>query len=376
MQAELAEIFSRLREALGWAPDWTVALTLFAVGGFIALAFHAGMLALLRRTVAPRHLFLRMLVDATAGPTRVALVIFALGAAVQPAPLAPEIRAALTQLLLLAFIALMGWIAIIAVHLASTLYLRRFQIEVEDNLLARKHLTQIRILERAAETLVIIVTVAAALMTFQAVRQYGVSLFASAGVAGLIAGLAARPVLSNLIAGVQIAVTQSIRIDDAVVVEREFGRIEDITTSYVVIRLWDLLRMIVPLSHFIEKQFQNWTREGSGLLATVYLHVDYSAPIERLREKLNEIVANSKLWDGKVASLQVTDAKENAIELRALVGARSVNVAWELRCDVREQLIAFLQREFPQALPRQRSEVIASPAATGAGASRRPAGMS
>src|SRR5438477_1317097 len=252
---ELSDVFTRLREALGWAPDSAVAIILVAVAVFIALALHVGMLALLRRTVAPRRVFLRSLIEATAGPTRLALVIFALGTAMQAAPLAPELRAAFTQMLLLAFIALMGWIALIAVDLASSLYLGRLQIEAADNLLARKHITQVRILERAAATMVIIVTVAAALMTFDAVRQYGVSLFASAGVVGIVAGLAARPVLSNLIAGVQIAVTQPIRLDDAVVVEGESGRVEDITSTYVVVRIWDLRRLIVPLSYFIEKPF-------------------------------------------------------------------------------------------------------------------------
>ncbi len=312
MFTEFAATLSALRDALAWAPDSVVALILVAGAALVALVIHAGMLALLYRTVAPRRLFLRSLIEATTGPTRLALVIFALGAAAQAAPLASELKAVFTQILLLAFVALLGWIALIAVNLAAHLYLRRVQIEVEDNLLARKHVTQVRILERAAETLVIVVTVAAALMTFDAVRQYGVSLFASAGVAGIIAALAARPVLANLIAGVQIAVTQPIRIDDAVVVEGESGRIEDITSTYVVIRIWDLRRLIVPLSYFIEKPFQNWTREGSEILGTAFFYVDHSAPVDRLREKLKAIVAESKLWDGKLVKLQVTDAKENA----------------------------------------------------------------
>jgi small-conductance mechanosensitive channel len=189
------------------------------------------------------------------------------------------------------------------------------------------------------------------------VRQYGVSLFASAGVAGLVAGLAARPVLSNLFAGVQLAMTQPIRIDDVVIVENEWGIVEEITSTYVVVRIWDLRRLIVPLTYFIEKPFQNWTRESSALLGSAFLYVDYRAPVEIIRNKLSEIVKSSKNWDGKVVNLQVTDAKENTVELRCLMSANSAGQAFNLRCEVREQLIDFLQKHHPEALPRQRSEV-------------------
>jgi small-conductance mechanosensitive channel len=194
-------------------------------------------------------------------------------------------------------------------------------------------------------------------MTFESVRQYGVSLFASAGAAGLIVGLAARPILSNLIGGVQLAITQPIRIDDAVIVENEFGWIEEITSTYVVIRLWDWRRLVVPLSYFIEKPFQNWTREGSALIGTVFLYLDYWVPIDALRKKAEEIVNQSKLWDGRVVNLQVSDAKESTIEVRVLVSARSAPAAWDLRCEVREKLIAFLRQDHPDALPRTRTEV-------------------
>jgi len=200
------------------------------------------------------------------------------------------------------------------------------------------------------------VTVGFALMTFDAVRQYGVTLFASAGVAGIVAGLAARPLLTNFLAGVQIAVAQPIRIDDTVIVENESGRVEEITFNYVVVRLWDWRRMIVPLSYFIEKPFQNWTRIGNELIGTVFLYVDHTAPVETIRKKLAEIAAQSKLWNGKVVSLQVSDCKETTIELRALVSANNAPAVWDLRCEVREKLIDFLQREHPEALPRRRYE--------------------
>jgi small-conductance mechanosensitive channel len=258
-----------------------------------------------------------------------------------------------------AFIALLGWTAIIAVQIGSQIYLRRFRLDAEDNLLARKHVTQIGILKRAADTLIVIMTIAAAMMSFEQVRQYGVSLFASAGVAGLAIGLAARPLLSNLIAGVQIAVAQPIRLDDVVFLEGEYGTIEEITTTYVVIKLWDWRRMVVPLSYFIEKPFQNWTRETSALIGSVFLYVDYTVPVEKLREKLMEVARASPLWDGRVVILQVSDVtKDNTVELRALLSARSAPAAWDLRCEVREKLIGYLQEEYPHALPRTRQEVV------------------
>jgi small-conductance mechanosensitive channel len=193
------------------------------------------------------------------------------------------------------------------------------------------------------------------------VRQYGVSLFASAGVAGIVAGLAARPVLSNLFAGVQLAVTQPIRIEDAVTVENEYGWVEEITSTYVVIRLWDLRRLIVPLTYFIEKPFYNWTRHAANYIGSVLLYLDYGAPIDRIRQKATELVAQSKLASGKVTSVQVTNARPDSIEVRILISADTAANASNLCAELREALIAFLQREHPEALPRQRSEPIAAP---------------
>ena len=229
---------------------------------------------------------------------------------------------AIGRLLLVAFVLALGWAAAIALDIGVEFYLRRYSIDAADNLLARKHVTQMRILQRVAKTLLVILTAAVALMSFDSVRQYGVSLFASAGAAGIILGLAARPVASNLLAGIQIAMTQPIRVQDQVIVEGEWGTIETITSTYVVVRIWDLRRMIVPLIYFIEKPFQNWTYESTDLLGSVILHVDYTVPVERLRGKLEQIVHESKLWDGKVAVLQVTDTPGSMVELRALVSAR------------------------------------------------------
>jgi small-conductance mechanosensitive channel len=355
-------ILSYVRAALLWAPDWVAGIALLGIALVVALLLHRLLLGATHRTLRGRPDFMSSLLAATKNPTRVALVVFALGAALQAAPFDPDVRQMLTHLLIIAFIILVGWIAHIAIELASRLYLRRFRIDTEDNILARKHVTQVTILKRAVDTLIVIITIGAALMTFESVRQYGVSLFASAGVAGLVVGLAARPVLSNLIAGVQIAMTQPIRIDDAVVVEGEWGRIKEITSTYVVLHLWDERDLIVPLSYFMEKPFQNWTRDSAGLIGSILIYTDFTVPLAPLRERLDEIVKGSPLWDGRVAKLEMTDAKDATVELRAIVSARNSGDVWSLRCEVREKLIDFLQREYPAALPRRRNETVAGAA--------------
>jgi small-conductance mechanosensitive channel len=266
--------------------------------------------------------------------------------AIPVAPLKPEFAEMLARLMAVAVIGLIGWGAIIASHIAASLYLRRFSLDSDDNLLARKHNTQVQVLSRTLDVVLVLLTLGAALMTFPAVRQYGLSLFASAGIAGIIAGLAARPVLSNLMAGVQLAMTQPIRLYDGVTVENEYGTVEEITSTYVV--------LIVPLTYFIEKPFQNWTRDTSALIGNVMLYVDYAAPVDVIRAKFSEILKQSDKWDGRIAALQVTDFKEGTMELRCLMSARTASQTFDLRCEVREKLIAFLQKEHPEALPHSR----------------------
>ena len=360
LQNAVERIQNRFGAALSSATDWALAAAILVGAAIVALLLHAALLWLARRFMAERQTFLRTVLAATKGPTRLGLVLVALALALPTTPLASATADILARLLGLVTICLLGWVALTALHIGADLYLRRFRLDLADNLLARKHVTQVRVFERVLEVVIVLVTIGFALMTFDAVRQYGVTLFASAGVAGIIAGLAARPVLSNFFAGVQLAVAQPIRIDDAVIVENESGNIEEITFSYVVVKLWDLRRMVVPLSYFIEKPFQNWTRTGGELIGSVFLYVDHTAPVEAIRNRLAEIVGQSKLWNGKVASLQVSDCKETTIELRALVSADNASALWDLRCDVREKLIDFLQREFPTALPRRRYEAVES----------------
>jgi small-conductance mechanosensitive channel len=342
---------------LDWAPDGVASGLVLGIAAALALVFHRAIVAGVRRLLRDRHPYLRLFLGRTRAHSRMVLLVLAIALAMPAAPLPPQIRSVLAHLLLLAVIILIAWAVIIAIGMASEIYLMRFRLDVADNLLARKHVTQIRILRRTLDTLVVVVATGAALMTFEPVRQYGVSLFASAGVAGLVVGLAARPMLTNLIAGVQIAMTQPIRIEDAVLVENEFGWVEEINATYVVIRLWDWRRLVVPLAHFIEKPFQNWTREGAAIIGSVMLYLDYTAPVERIRTRAKDFVTQSKLWNGQVFNVQVTEARSDTMELRILVSANSAGDAFDLRCEVREKLLDFLQREHPHALPRGRHEI-------------------
>ena len=351
-----------LKDWLAWLPDQVVALIIIFLAAGIAYSLHRSVRRLVRHTLAERNPYLFSVFTQMRGVTQFALLILAMIIAIPVAPFDPNTAGWLARFLLIAVICLIGWAAMTGLKIAADLYLRRFRLDAADNLLARKHNTQVSVLLRCADVLVLVITVGAALMTFEPVRQYGVSLFASAGVAGIVAGLAARPVLSNLFAGVQLAMTQPIRIDDAVIVENESGSIEEITSTYVVVRLWDWRRMIVPLSYFIERPFQNWTRETAALIGSAFFYLDYRAPVDAIRDKLNEIVKASKNWNGQVVNLQVTDTKQGTIELRALMSANSAGQAFDLRCEVREKMIAFLQQEHPEALPAQRAiaEVSAS----------------
>jgi small-conductance mechanosensitive channel len=360
MQQDIQNGLKFLSNAIGGAPDALVAAIVLALAAAIGLSIHGTIVRLLRRLTRERHPHIQSFLARTTSLTRFGLLVLALFIALPATPLDPDTKATIAQILALGSIILAGWTAIALVNITAELYLARLATTGADNLLARKHLTQIRVLTGTVNTLLTVATVGVALTTFEPLRQFGLSLFASAGVAGIIAGLAARPVLSNLFAGIQIALAQPIRINDGVVVENEYGRVEEITSTYVVVQLWDLRRMIVPLSYFIEKPFQNWTRDSTNLLGTVMIYLDYTAPVERVRARIEEIVKASKLWDEKVLGLQVTDLKESTIELRVVVSGRSSGDTFNLRCEIREKLIDFLQRELPGALPRRRQEVVAA----------------
>lgn len=263
----------------------------------------------------------------------------------------------LNHIISLFFIGLVSWLLIKIIYALQDYVLSRFEIGAEDNLKARKIHTQMRVLKRIAVIIVGVVALAVMLMTFPKVRQLGTAILASAGIIGIVVGMAAQRTIGTFIAGLQIAFTQPIRVDDVVIVENEWGRIEEITLTYVVVKIWDLRRLIVPITYFIEKPFQNWTRVTADILGTIYLYVDYTVPIEAIREELHRILKNSELWDSKVCVLQVTNTSERAIELRALISAADASVAWTLRCEVREKLVEFIKKNYPQALPKLRAEL-------------------
>ncbi|MBV9062153.1 MAG: mechanosensitive ion channel [Alphaproteobacteria bacterium] len=337
-------------------PRWLFASLVFAL---ILIATHIVQTAvvwILGRRSGQWPPILQHVFRQTEKVARFAFVLFAATVALPLLPMPHTANDVIRKVFAAAVIVLCGWIALIAGNIAVERYTGGFHLDTADNLLARKAITQARIFKRALNVAIIVVTAALALMTFDSVRQFGVSLFASAGVAGIVVGLAAQPVLGNLLAGMQIAVTQPIRIDDAVFVENEFGFVEEITSTYIVIRLWDWRRLVLPLTYFLQKPFQNWTHSGSALLGNAKVYLDYAAPIDRIRAKVTEIVTRSNLWDKNIVRVQVTDARETTIEVRVLFSARDSGAASDLASLIREQLIAFIQQEMPEALPVQRTE--------------------
>lgn len=318
-------------------------------------------LARVSERLTRRSFFMHDLVRRARRPLRLLLPLLAiqiiLGSAAPDLPVITELRR-VTAILL---IALLSWIGLRGVGSLERYITIRHPVDMADNLRARKIQTQAKVLSKALATFILIVGGACILMTFPIVRQFGTSLLASAGLAGLVAGIAARPVLANLIAGIQIAITQPIRLDDVVIIENEWGRVEEITGTYVVVRIWDDRRLVVPLQWFIENPFQNWTRTSSSVIGTVFLWVDYSVPIEPLRleaERLCKQVPH--LWDGKVYVLQVTDCNERAMQVRILGSSIDSGRNFDLRCHLRENLLVFINKNYPGALPKIRTEAAAS----------------
>jgi small-conductance mechanosensitive channel len=351
-------ILSDIGRALPFAPAWAVSAVILLAALGAAWLLHAAITAGARRLLRGRQLYLRSLLEETKNPSRFAVLLIALAIALPTAPLDAETKALIGRCLLLGTICLLGWIALTAAHIGANVYLLQYRIDVEDNLLARKHVTQVHVLLRALDTIIIIVTLGFALMSFDAVRQYGVSLFASAGVAGVVFGLAAQPVLSNLIAGVQLAVTQPIRLEDAVTIQNQYGWVEEINATYVVLRLEDQRRMIVPLTFFIQQPFYNWTRQAAPTIGKVVLFLDFAAPVDLIRRKATALISETKQGNPKVTSLQVTNMNAETIEVTIMVDSDSTATTNNVGVDLREKLIAYLQREHPEALPRRRNEII------------------
>lgn len=303
-------------------------------------------------------------VGAVREPLRMLAASFAMTVVFHAAPDDLRFVSTLRHLGLLLVIAGATWSAIRAVGATATVLALLHPTQQADNLSARRVQTQARVISRTLSALIGIVGFGLALVSFPNVREIGASLLASAGVAGLIAGFAARPVLGNVIAGLQIALTQPLRLDDVLIVEGEWGRVEEIGSTYVVLRIWDERRLIIPLQTLIEKPFQNWTRQSAQILGTVLLWVDPAMPIDPLRTEARRTCEDAGEWDRRVCGVQVTDTSETAIQVRVLVSSADAGSNFALRCKVREALVAFLQREHPEGLPRRRLERAQRGAAT------------
>lgn len=258
-------------------------------------------------------------------------------------------------------------ILVALVKVGEDYFYHRYDLSKSDNLKERKIRTQLQFLRKLIIALIIIVTVCVILLSFDNLRKIGTGLLTGVGVGGIIIGFAAQKSLSNLLAGFQIAFTQPIRIDDALIVEGEFGRVEEITLTYVVLNLWDERRLILPINYFIEKPFQNWTRTTAELLGTVMLYLDYTIPIEPVRAELSRLLKATELWDKRVNAVQVTDATHKNIEVRALVSAANAGTLYDLRCYIRENLISFIQKNYPESLPKVRGEIRGRQAVWGEG---------
>ena len=269
----------------------------------------------------------------------------------------PDVHSVVAHVLALWIIAAVAWLSIRLVAVASDMIMNRQQVQARDNLRARRIDTQIRIIERVVSFIIVLFAIAFMLMTFSQVQEIGASILASAGVVGIIVGFAAQRSLGTVFAGLQIAFTQPIRIDDVVVIEGEWGWIEEITLTYVVMKIWDERRLIIPITNFLEKPFQNWTRTTAQLQGTVFIYADYTLPVQKVREILHQTVINTPLWDRRVWGLQVTNTTDRSVELRALVSAVDSSSLWNLRCLVREKLLEFLQQHYPSHLPRVRIEM-------------------
>ncbi len=338
---------------------------LFSGGLFVSAVVFALLLHLilslitriwLRRNVEKGSLIFRSVVHHIKGPLRLGLPLLAVVVVLPFATLPEHLLNLLRHLVSILMIFTIAWIVVRSASVLEDYLFDKYRIDAEDNLKARKIHTQMLYLKRVFAIVVGVIALALILMNFEKVRQLGTTILASAGIVGIVLGFASQRSIALLFAGFQVALTQPVRIDDVVIVENEWGRIEEITLTYVVVRIWDKRRLMVPISYFIEKPFQNWTRVSADLLGTVYLYCDYSVPVRAVREELQRILEQSDDWDGQVSGVQVTDTTEQTMAVRALMSASDASRLWNLRCEVREKLIDYIQREFPESLPRFRAE--------------------
>ncbi|WP_332813846.1 mechanosensitive ion channel family protein [Ramlibacter sp.] len=343
---------ARLNEVL-WQEHWLATALLAAGALVVGLVVHYVLGRLLRRATRSAPILHAVLVNGQAA-AGFAWPLLALQLVLQLAPDTLWLIDGLRHLNGVLLIAALTWLAMAAIEGLANGVVAQHPVDVEDNMQARRVHTQARVLSRSAMVVALIAGTSMALMTFPGARQVGASLLASAGVLGIIGGLAARPVFSNLIAGLQLALAQPIRLDDVLIVQGEWGRVEEITGTYVVLRIWDERRLVIPLQWFIENPFQNWTRASAQIHQAVYLFVDFATPLEPLRAELRRVVEAAPEWDGRTCTLVIVDATERAMKIRALVSARASGPAFDLGCKVREALFGFMAREYPHCLPTVR----------------------
>ena len=353
------QLFDVLRGFAGTTGGALIVLLLAAVlGGLV----YAGVLRLLRvlvrgddGTLPLRGALLRRI----RGPLRLLVPLLCVYATL---PVVHEALPALFHSVItggfqVLFVVAVTWSLLALFHAGEDAISDYYTTDTPDNLKARKIITQVRILRRILATIVVVLAVAILLLQYEPFREIGTGLLASAGIIGIVVGIAAQRTLGNVVAGIQIAFTQPIRVDDVVIVEGEFGWVEEITLTYVVVRVWDRRRIVLPITHFIENPFQNWTRTSADLIGTVFLYVDYTIPVDDLRDELHRIVEASEHWDGDVAGLQMTDASERTITLRAIASAKDAPTLWNLRCEIREKLVTYIREQHPEAFPALRTRV-------------------
>ncbi|MGK7389743.1 MAG: mechanosensitive ion channel family protein [Candidatus Cyclobacteriaceae bacterium M2_1C_046] len=326
------------------------------LGAFIvgAIIVHFALFRVLRGIFVRAEGFEPNLLKKAKPPALGLLIILAITFALPVTDLEQYIHESVRHILSLLIIFFLAWLLIKIISIIRGIVLLSFDIQEQDNLKARKAYTQLRILERITIFLIVLIAVGVSLMTFDTIRQIGVSLLASAGLAGIILGFAAQKAIATVLAGFQIAMTQPIRIDDVVIVDGEWGRVEEIHLTYVVVKIWDERRLVVPTTYFIDHSFQNWTRVSADILGTIFIYTDYSVDFEALRKFFLESIEKEEKWDGRVKVMQVTDSTEKSVQIRFLVSASDSGSAWDLRVSLREKIISYLQKNHPGALPQFR----------------------
>lgn len=320
---------------------------------FLANSVFKKVIARIRASIKERGVPFELM----AWPFRLFTALIGLGALLHYSPIPTDLKELLRHALLIVSIIGFSWLLMRLIMVVEQFMLQHYPTTASHSEESRKIATHVSLARKILNVLIVLFAVSGVLMSFDTVRQVGLSILASAGIAGVILGFAAQKSLGTLIAGIQIAITQPIRIDDVVVVEKEWGRIEEITLTYVVVQLWDQRRMIVPISWFIDRPFENWTRTSSELLGTVFIFTDYAIPLDQIRRELERIVAASPFWDGRVVKMHVTNTTDKSVEIRALMSAANSSDIWELRCLVREQLIEYIRKNYPGDLPKVRMEM-------------------